>query len=111
MVHFLICVLYYKSREEKKGYSMANFNPIVLDIYTLLRTEDSPLNPSQQALKLVLNLEFHPRSQSSTKIFSSDRRRDISFFLFTLAGNPELGDELRSKVYEFAVTLYESCVD
>ncbi len=90
---------------------MANtqlLSSLLLNISDLLNAQDCSLNPSQEALVLVLNLDIASFSEGRTKAELLDRVKCVSSYLFTLAGNTELGDLLQRKVYQLSIEMYRA---
>ncbi len=84
---------------------------VLQDISDLLNAPVRDMNPSEQALIAVINVSLAPMANGQIKPLNLDQSKQFYSVLFTLGGNPELGNELRSKVYELAVMLYKSCLN
>jgi hypothetical protein len=80
-------------------------------IRQLLPVKQSDLNPSQAVLVSALNLNLRPKVIRGIDTYSGDKLKDYSFLLLTLSANPELGDELRTKVNEYALALFQTSID
>ncbi len=92
---------------------MANtklISSLLSDISDLLNAEECSLNPSQEALVSLLNLNTASFSKGCSKAELLDRVKWVSSSLLTLAGNPELGDLLQRKVYKLSIEMYTACL-
>jgi hypothetical protein len=89
-----------------------DFTSQLADIHQLLPATQSDLNPSQAALVAALALDLRPKvDYDGNKIYSPDILREYSSLLLTLSGNPELGDELRTKVNEYSIAMFQIFID
>ncbi len=84
---------------------------VLQDISDLLNAPVRDMNPSEQALIAVINVSLAPMANGQINPLDLDQSKQFYSVLFTLGGNLELGNELRSKVYELAVMLYKSCLN
>ncbi len=114
----LLNVCYTIRVEKKKGFlPMAYISKelstasLIQDIKDLLNAPDCFRNPPQRALIAVLTVSLVADVNGYPKPLNLDQSKQFYSVLFTLAGDSELGDELRSKVYELAAMLYAACLN